>query len=196
VGAVSGSGSDARSSEGILVLASASPQRRAILEQLGVAFTVVPADVEELAGGEPGGLVRHNALLKARAVPGELVLGADTAVAVDGDVLGKPAGRGQARGFLERLAGREHAVWSGVALVQGAEERVAVDHARVRFRTLSPGQIEAYLDSGEWEGRAGGYAIQGRGAALVEGIEGDYNCVVGLPVSALTGLAPELILGS
>jgi septum formation protein len=161
-----------------------------------VAFTVAPADVEELTGGDPGELVRHNALLKARAVPGELVLGADTAVAVDGDVLGKPADRDQARGFLERLAGRDHAVWSGVALVEGSEERSAVDRARVRFRTLSPAQIEAYLEAGEWEGRAGGYAIQGRGAALVEGIEGDYNCVVGLPVTALTGLAPGLILGS
>jgi septum formation protein len=159
-----------------------------------VAFTVTPAEVDERAGGDPGALVEHNALLKARAVPGGLVLGADTAVAVDGDVLGKPAGRDQARAYLERLSGREHAVWSGVALVGGSGERTAVDHAQVRFRTLSPARIEAYLDTGEWEGRAGGYAIQGRGAALVEGITGDYNCVVGLPVAALARIAPELVL--
>jgi septum formation protein len=161
-----------------------------------VAFTVAPAQVEERAGGDPAALVEHNALLKARAVPGELVLGADTAVAVNGDVLGKPAGRDQARAYLERLAGREHVVWSGVALVEGGEVRSAVDHAVVRFRTLSAAQVEAYLDTGEWEGRAGGYAIQGRGAALVEGIEGDYNCVVGLPVAALTRIAPGLVLPS
>jgi septum formation protein len=157
-----------------------------------VAFTVAPAEVEELTGGEPGELVRHNALLKARAVPGGLVLGADTEVVVDGDVLGKPADRDEARAYLERLAGREHEVWSGVALVQGSEESCAVDHALVRFRALSHAQIEAYLDAGEWQGRAGGYAIQGRGAILVEAIEGDYNCVVGLPVAALMTLQPAL----
>jgi septum formation protein len=161
-----------------------------------VAFTVAPAEVDELTGGDPGELVRHNALLKARAVPGELVLGADTEVVVDGDVLGKPADRDHARAHLQRLAGREHAVWSGAALVEGAREQCATDHALVRFRTLTGAQIEAYLDTGEWEGRAGGYAIQGRGAALVERIEGDYNCVVGLPVAALARIAPELFLGA
>jgi septum formation protein len=160
-----------------------------------VAFTVAPAEVEERTGGEPGALVEHNALLKARAVPGELVLGADTEVVMDGEVLGKPGGRDQARIYLERLGGREHTVWSGVALVDASSERSAVDHALVSFRTLSAAQIEAYLDTGEWEGRAGGYAIQGRGAALVKGIEGDYNCVVGLPVAALARIAPELVLG-
>ena len=150
-------------------------------------------EVEERAGGDPGQLVEHNALLKARAVPGPLVLGSDTAVAVDADVLGKPRDAAQARAFVERLAGREHQVWSGVALVSPDGERSAVDCALVTFRTLTPDQIDWYVATGEWEGRAGGYAIQGRGAALVERIEGDYNCVMGLPVAALVRLAPDLI---
>ncbi len=177
----------------MLVLASASPQRRAILEQLGVEFSVQAAEVDELDSGEPGGLVEHNALLKARAVPGRRVLGSDTAVAVGADVLGKPADEAQARAFLRRLAGGVHAVWSAVALVEDGSERTAVDCAQVTFRALSDREIDWYLGTGEWQGRAGGYAIQGRGAALVARVEGDYTCVVGLPVAALLGLAPDLI---
>jgi len=177
------------------VLASASPQRRRILEQLGVTFTVAPADVEERCGGDPAELVEHNAVLKACSVSGERVLGSDTAVAIDGDVLGKPADAAEARRFLERLSGREHTVWSAIALVERGEVCSAVDHTTVRFRLLTPADFDAYLAGGEWEGRAGAYAIQGRGAALVERIEGDYNCVVGLPVAALVRLAPELLLG-
>ena len=178
----------------MLVLASASPQRAAILTQLGVDFTIQAADVDEAADGDPGELVEHNALLKARAVPGERVLGSDTAVAVDDEVLGKPADQAQARAFLERLSGARHAVWSGVALVEGERERTAVDCTEVTFRALDDGEIDWYLATGEWRERAGGYAIQGRGAALVERIEGDYTCVVGLPVAALLGLAPELAI--
>jgi septum formation protein len=150
-------------------------------------------EVEERTTGDPGELVEHNALLKARAVPGPLVLGSDTAVAVDDDVLGKPAGPDEARAFIGRLSGREHAVWSGVALVTGEDERSAVDCARVTFRTLEAKEMDWYVATGEWQGRAGGYAIQGRGAALVERIDGDYNCVMGLPVAALMRLAPGLI---
>jgi septum formation protein len=177
----------------MLVLASASPQRAAILTQLGVEFRVQPADVDERASGDAGALVEHNALLKARAVEGNPVLGSDTAVALDDDVLGKPADRAEARAFLKRLSGAEHAVWSAVALVQDGAERTAVDCAQVTFRGLTDEEIDWYVGTGEWEGRAGGYAIQGRGAALVERVEGDYNCVVGLPVAALVGLAPGLI---
>jgi septum formation protein len=177
----------------VLVLASASPQRRAILTQLGVDFTVQAADVDELTEGVPGPLVEHNALLKARAVPGGRVLGSDTTVALGGDVLGKPRDRDEARAFLERLSGTRHAVWSAVALVEGDSERTAVDCAEVAFRALSESDVEWYLSTGEWEGRAGGYAIQGRGAALVERVEGDYTCVVGLPVAALIRLAPDLM---
>lgn len=194
--AVSGSRRDARSSEGILVLASASPQRRAILEQLGVDFTIRAADVEERRGGDPARLVVDNALLKARAVSGSRVLGADTAVAVDGDVLGKPAAEAEARAFLERLSGREHVVWSGIALTEEGTQQTAVASARVRFRDLDRRDVDWYLSTGEWSGRAGGYAIQGRGGALVEAIQGDYNCVVGLPVAALVRLAPYLIVHS
>lgn len=176
-----------------LVLASASPQRRAILEQLGVEFSVQVADIRERTDGDPGELVEHNAVLKARAVEGERVLGSDTAVAVDDDVMGKPTDEAEARYFLERLSGREHAVWSAVALKQGGEVATAVDCAVVRFRTLENADIDWYLATGEWRGRAGGYAIQGRGATLVARIEGDFNCVVGLPVAALVKLAPELI---
>ncbi len=162
-------------------------------------FTVETPGVEEVSSGDAATVVEHNALLKARAVhqrgsdTARCVLGSDTAVALDGDVLGKPAGEHDARAFLRRLSGASHAVWSAVALVEDSGERTAVDHAQVTFRSLSDRQIEWYVGTGEWRGRAGGYAIQGRGAALVERIEGDYTCVVGLPVAALIGLAPHLI---
>lgn len=176
-----------------LVLASASPQRRAILEELGVDFTVCPPHVAERREGDPAELVVHNALLKARAVKGDRVLGCDTTVAVGDTVLGKPCGAAEARAFLERLSGLEHAVWSGVALIESGKARTAVDRALVRFRVLEPADREWYLATGEWEGRAGGYAIQGKGAALVEGVTGDYNTVVGLPVAALMRLDPGLL---
>lgn len=177
----------------MLVLASASPQRAAILTQLGVEFTVQAADVPEVASGDAGALVEQNALLKARAVPGARVLGSDTAVALDDEVLGKPGDDAEAREFLRRLSGADHAVWSAVALIEDGHERTAVDCAEVTFRPLKEHEIDWYVGTGEWRGRAGGYAIQGRGAALVERVQGDYNCVVGLPVAALVALAPDLI---
>jgi len=157
-----------------------------------VEFTVQPAEVAEVADGDPGALVERNALLKARAVSGERVLGSDTAVSLEGEVLGKPADEAQARSFLERLSGTVHGVWSAVALIEDGRERTAVDCTEVTFRALSAPDIDWYARTGEWRDRAGGYAIQGRGAALVERIEGDYTCVVGLPVAALIGLAPDL----
>jgi septum formation protein len=175
-----------------LILASQSPQRRAILEQLGIDFTVVVPDVEELARGDPRAVVVENALRKARAVDGDLVLGVDTTVVLDGRVYGKPADRGEAETFLRRLAGRTHEVWGGIALRRGTGERSSECVTRVRFRMLEQREIDWYLDSGEWRERAGGYAIQGRGAAFVEGIEGDFWNVVGLPVPELVRLAPEL----
>jgi septum formation protein len=179
-----------------LVLASRSPQRRAILEQLGVRFTVVAPEVEELAEGSPRLLVKENALRKARAVSGELVLGADTEVVLDGRVQGKPRDREEAERFLRALSGRTHEVMSAVALreARGAE-RIALAVTLVRFRALRQPELAWYLASGEWRDRAGGYAIQGRGAALVEAIEGDYWNVVGLPVPALLEVAPELLHG-
>ncbi len=163
-----------------------------------MGFTVQAADVEEIDSGEPAELVERNALTKARAVqrtvpdPELCVLGSDTTVSLDGEVLGKPADEAEAGAFLERLSGAAHGVWSAVALIESGAERTAVDCTVVTFRALSDAEIDAYVATGEWRGRAGGYAIQGRGAALVERIEGDYNCVVGLPVAALIGLAPDL----
>jgi septum formation protein len=175
-----------------LVLASRSPQRRAILEQLGVDFTVVPADVDEATSGEPHQLVVENALRKARAVEGARVLGVDTDVALDGHVFGKPADEAEAEAQLRRLAGRTHEVWSGIALLTDGAERTATALTRVRFRPLEEPDLRWYLASGEWRDRAGGYAIQGRGAALVEAIEGDFWNVVGLPLAELLRLAPDL----
>lgn len=179
-----------------VVLASSSPQRRAILEQLRVAFSVAAPRVEELRGGAPAKLVVENARLKACAVEGERVLGADTAVSLDGQVIGKPAGRGEAGESLAALSGRTHEVVSGIVLRSGASELAGHGRAKVRFRALATHDIEAYLATGEWRGRAGGYAIQGRGAALVEAIEGDFYAVVGLPVAELVRLAPELLGGA
>jgi septum formation protein len=189
---------------GPLVLASRSPQRRAILEQLGVEFTVVPADVEEETRGDPRRLVVDNALRKARAVgraegaavgapaPGERVLGVDTEVVLDGRVFGKAADDAEAETLLRRLSGRTHEVWSGIALCSGGDERTASAVTHVRFRRLEEPDLRWYLASGEWRERAGAYAIQGCGAALVESIEGDFWNVVGLPVPELLRLAPDL----
>jgi septum formation protein len=178
----------------MLVLASRSPQRRAILEQLGVPFEVIPADVEETTKGDPPRMVIENALRKARAVHGGRVLGVDTEVVLDGRVYGKPADEAEAETFLRRLSGRTHEVWSGLALRddRGAE-RTANACTRVTFRRLEQKDIDWYLASGEWRDRAGGYAIQGRGAALVEAIDGDYWNVVGLPVAELIRVAPDLV---
>lgn len=184
-----------------LVLASQSPQRRAILEQLGVEFEVVVPDVEELGEGDPRALALENALRKARAVapgcPDATVLGVDTVVALDARSFGKPRDEQEASCFLRELSGRDHEVHSGLALIApDGEESARGAVTRVRFRSLGEHDIAWYLGSGEWRGRAGGYAIQGRGAALVEGIEGDYWNVVGLPVSLMVSLAPWLTIGS
>jgi septum formation protein len=176
-----------------VILASGSPQRKAILEQLGVDFRVEVPEVEELSTGDPRELVVENALRKARAVSGERVLGADTAVVLDGRIFGKPADRGEAEVFLRALSGGGHEVWTGIAVVEAGGERSDVAVTQVRFRDLDPATVEWYLGTGEWRDRAGGYAIQGRGAALVEGIEGDYFNVVGLPVPALLRLVPDLL---
>ena len=177
-----------------LVLASRSPQRRAILEQLGVEFEVAePRGVEELDAGEPQRVVVENALRKARSVEGGRVLGVDTDVFLDDRVFGKPSSADDARAMLLLLSDRTHQVWSGIALREGdGRESTAVACTKVRFGRLDAPLIDWYLTSGEWEGRAGGYAIQGRGAALVEAIEGDFWNVVGLPGPDLLELAPDL----
>ena len=177
----------------MLTLASRSPQRRAILEQLGIDFEVVPADVGETRKGDPPAMVMENALRKARAVNGDRVLGVDTEVVLDGRIYGKPVDEQEAETFLRRLSGRTHEVWSGIAVRRDGDERTSHACTRVRFRRLEQDDIDWYIGSGEWRDRAGGYAIQGRGAALIEEIEGDYWNVVGLPVAELIKLAPDLL---
>jgi septum formation protein len=177
-----------------VLLASASPQRRAILEQVGIRFEVRPAGVDELTAGDPRELALENARRKALAVPSALTLGADTDVALDGEILGKPADAGQAREFLARLAGSDHLVVGGIALAEDGELReTAVEVTTVRFRALDADTIDWYVGTGEWRGRAGGYAIQGAGGALVAAIEGDYLNVVGLPLARLLTLRPRLL---
>lgn len=195
-----------------LILASGSPQRRAILEQLGVRFEVVVPDVDELTEGPAVEVVLENAHRKAAAVaraPGAAatagtgagggmvapVLGVDTVVALGGEVFGKPRDAAHAAALLARLAGRDHTVHSGVCVIDAQRTRTAAARTEVRFRALGPEQIDAYVATGEWRGRAGGYAIQGIGAALVEAITGDYLNVVGLPVATLLDLMPRLVLG-
>jgi septum formation protein len=125
---------------------------------------------------------------------GELVLGADTVVALDGDILGKPADAAQAREYVARLAGRTHQVVGAIALVRdGALEHLTSEITRVHFRDANPALLDWYVGTGEWQGRAGGYAIQGAGAVLVKGIEGDYLNVVGLPLQRLLDLMPGLL---
>jgi nucleoside triphosphate pyrophosphatase len=158
-----------------------------------VEFTVQPADVEELTTGDPRHVVVENARRKARAVDGDLVLGCDTEVILDGHVFGKPEGRAQARTFLERLSGRTHEVYGGIVLRTAAgDEQTGVAITKVRFRLLEGPEIDAYLQTGEWRDRAGGYAIQGKGAILVDGIEGDFWNVVGLPVAEFARMQRNL----
>jgi septum formation protein len=172
-----------------LVLGSASPRRRELLERLGLAVDVRPAQVDETPrpGESPEGLVERLAVAKARAVarPGELALGADTVVVLDREILGKPAGATEAAGMLRRLSGRDHQVLTGVAIV-GADGEVwsVVESSTVRFATLSEREISWYLHSGEPFDKAGGYAVQGLAALFVEGVEGNFSNVVGLPLPA------------
>jgi septum formation protein len=183
---------------GPLILASGSPQRRAILTQLGIPFRVVVSGVDELETGAPAAVAGENARRKATAVaarePGASVLGVDTVVALDGAIYGKPGDEAAARATLTALSGRAHTVVSGVCLLTPggqALERLAL--TEVRFRELPSELLDWYLAAGEWRDRAGGYAIQGRGAAFVTAIHGDYFNVVGLPVAALLELAPGLV---
>lgn len=179
-----------------LVLASRSPQRRAILEQLGVEFSVQVPDVEELETGPPHEVAIENAYRKASAVAGAtdgLVVGVDTVVSLGARLYGKPGDAEEARATLNALAGRRHAVISGICLIEDGNVRSAAAQTGVQFRALDDRLIEWYLATGEWRERAGGYAIQGRGAALVAGIEGDFLNVVGLPVATLLELVPELL---
>ncbi len=182
----------------ILVLASRSPQRRAILQQLRIAFEVLAVDVDEIAQGDPVEVARANALSKARAAaklrPGATILGVDTVVALDGEIFGKPSSEAAARDTLKRLSGRTHEVVSGLALLRSGNPQVVHEVTEVTFRELGDDLVRRYVQTGEWLERAGGYAIQGQGAGLVRAISGDYLNVVGLPVVALLDLDLSLML--
>ncbi len=172
-----------------LVLASTSPQRRSILEQLRIPFiAVAPSYIEhDPPEADPVTLVRDHAEGKARSVhvDGAVTLGVDTTVHLDGRLYGKPADRDDARAMLGELGGRTHLVLSGLCLLGEGFAVVEHETTSVTFRGLSAVEIDAHLESGEWAGRAGGYAIQGLGARLVARIDGDYLNVVGLPAALL-----------
>lgn len=186
------------SSPNHLVLASASPRRRELLRQIGVAFTPVAVGVaEKRAPGEtPESYVRRLALDKARAGlerlgQGAVVLGADTLGELDGQVLEKPVDQSHAAQMLKAMSGRTHRVLSAVALTDGRKERVAMSVTEVTFRRLSDEEIARYWHTGEPRDKAGGYAIQGRGAVFVESIRGSYSAVVGLPLELTQRLLAE-----
>lgn len=187
-----------------LVLASASPQRREILARLGLNFTVRPALIDELERGDPERAALQNALAKARASASsrtaggaarddEVLLGCDTLVWLEGRIYGKPADSREARATLRALSGKTHTVISGVAVLGAGDARTAVARTAVTFRALSDALLEWYVDGAEWRGRAGSYAIQGAGAALVRGVEGDFQNVVGLPLASLLDIYPALL---
>ena len=184
-----------------LVLASTSPQRRAILEQLQIPFeAVAPSYVEhDPPDADPSALVREHAAGKARSVhrSNQVTLGVDTTVHLGARVYAKPRDEPEAVEMLRELVGRDHAVLSGICLLTDSTEDVEVAETLVRFRPLDEAAIGRYVASGEWEGRAGGYAIQGLGGRLVERVEGDYLNVVGLPGALLVDLlgrrAPALL---
>jgi septum formation protein len=184
-----------------LLLASTSPQRRAILDQLRIPFDVVPPRYEEETPelADAVEVVRDHAREKARSVAADAderpVLAVDTAVVLQGLIFGKPADAAEAEQMLEELSGKTHVVVSGLCLLTPGWEVVEHEATRVTFRELTPRDLGAYVASAEWEGRAGAYAIQGRGAALVRGIEGDYLNVVGLPAALLVRLLAEHFAG-
>ena len=175
-----------------MILASQSPRRRELLGQMGFSFTVRPAKGEELPHPEltPAQLVEELARQKALEVSAEaeaddVVVAADTVVAVDGTVLGKPRDRAHAAEMLSALSGREHTVYTGVAVKRGETLLVEHEATQVRFRPLTERESDLYIQTGEPMDKAGSYGIQGCGALLVEGIRGDYFNVVGLPICRL-----------
>ncbi len=189
----------ASSSGPSLILASASPRRRELLEQIGLSFQIQPVAIDETPHeGEAADLyVLRMAREKALACQGvqsaanALVLGADTSVVLNGSIMGKPQDRQEARAMLEGLSGRRHQVMTGVALAGGDAVRERVVSTAVAFRRLSEPEIEAYLATDEPWDKAGAYGIQGRGGIFVERIEGSYSAVVGLPLEATADLLAQ-----
>jgi septum formation protein len=184
----------------MLYLASQSPRRRHLLGQLGVEFRLLDLDVDEVRGPNEaaGDYVRRVArekagagLLEVVAVPNAVVLGADTEVVLDGEVFGKPREESHAAEMLRRLSGRGHEVITAVSLVSAGREAQAVSCSQVRVAAMSDADIARYLASGEWEGKAGAYAIQGRYEAHIEHLSGSYSGVMGLPLHETAKLLRE-----
>lgn len=181
-----------------VILASQSPRRRELLQQIGLTHVVCPADIDETVwpGEAPvphcERLAREKAHTLALQNPAAVVIGSDTIVVVEGAILGKPANAEEAVAMLERLAGREHTVYTAVAVAHGGQTLSGVEAVSVRFRPLTRTQIEAYVRTGEPMDKAGAYGIQGFGATLVESITGDYFAVMGLPLGRLVELLRAL----
>lgn len=181
-----------------IILASQSPRRRELLALVGIAHTVSPANVDETVWPTETPvphcerLAKDKAAVLARANPEAVVIGSDTIVVVDGDILGKPCDADEALRMLTRLNGREHTVHTAVAVAHGDRLLSAVETVQVRFRSLTETQWRAYIATGEPMDKAGAYGIQGYGATIVERIDGDYFAVMGLPLGRLVGLLREL----
>jgi septum formation protein len=186
----------------VLVLASASPRRRELLTRAGLHFEVVPADVPEEArsGEHPRALVERLAAEKATAVrdrlpelPRRVVLGSDTVVALEGEILGKPRDAEHAVAMLRRLAGRTHTVWTGVAVgaTGAAELRIESVESRVTLRPVAEAELRAYVATGEPLDKAGAYALQGEGRRFVSRVEGSESNVIGLPLEETLALLAE-----
>jgi septum formation protein len=177
-------------SKALFVLASESPRRRDILKSVGLKFKIVPAYVNEdyLAGESPQEhvkrLARDKAMVIASKYPEAWVLGADTIVVIDGIILGKPKNKAQAKKMLKRLSGREHKVFTGFSITRIASKafQTKVIQSAVRFKTISPEELDWYLACDEPYDKAGGYAIQGKGAYFIQSIRGSYTNVIGLPL--------------
>ena len=180
-----------------VILASSSPRRRDLLDLIGITHEVRPADVDEtiLSGEIPTDYAERLAREKAEAIAGDggtdIVIGADTAVVIDGRVLGKPVNEQQAAAMLEQLGGRTHTVVTAVAIVVDGRTSSGVEEVEVTFRPLTQEEIESYVATKEPMDKAGAYGIQGFGATIVERIEGDYFAVMGLPIVRLVRLLAE-----
>jgi septum formation protein len=182
-----------------VVLASASPRRRELLRLVGIEHTVIPADIDEdyPPGEAPAVYAERLAREKAGAIDraDAVVIGSDTIVVVDGDVLGKPRDREQAVAMLRRLSGRAHVVMTGVAVAWRGRMSSGVEEVSVTFRALGDDEIRRYVETGEPMDKAGAYGIQGFGATIVDRVDGDYFAVMGLPLNRLVRLCRALGLG-
>lgn len=181
-----------------LILASASPRRRELMEHIGLRFQTIPARGPERAPGGlgPGETAAALSLAKASEIaaahPDALVVGADTVVEIDGDILGKPRDEADADRMLRRLSGRVHSVFTGVTVIRGGTRLTRYERTKVRFRPLTDREIAAYIATGEPMDKAGAYGYQGLAGLFVERIEGDYFNVIGLPLCLLGRMMAEV----